>query len=253
MYATDGWYDVSITVETADETASRAYEVKIGDPVEAPVASFSVDPTAPFVMENAALSFDGLCEGDCQWSWDFGDGTQSTLTNPSHVWTTPATYTVSLTVTNPGGVDSTSIGVDVVNCWAPPVPIQVGSCYGGPVDLTAPSGAAWLWSTGATTQNISALFGGPHWVDTDNGTGCWGHSALDVSLDNCGDPNGDTDLDSVTDARDLAALIPELSDGDGDQVVNAGGADLTAPGGDVTGDWNLRTDDLLTVLVLLFD
>ena len=31
--------------------------------------------------------------------------------------------------------------------------------------------------------------------------------------------------------------------------TGAGGGDLTAPGGDATGDFRLRTDDLLTVLV----
>ena len=55
-------------------------------------------------------------------------------------------------------------------------------------------------------------------------------------------------------AWDAITGIPaELTDGDGDAVVHAGGGDLTAPGGDVTGDWNLRTDDLLTVLVELFE
>lgn len=37
------------------------------------------------------------------WLWNFGDGSGSTEQNPSHTYVNPGTYTVSLTVTGPGG------------------------------------------------------------------------------------------------------------------------------------------------------
>lgn len=37
------------------------------------------------------------------WSWDFGDGTGSTMVNPVKVYTTPGVYTVSLTITTARG------------------------------------------------------------------------------------------------------------------------------------------------------
>jgi predicted outer membrane repeat protein len=41
------------------------------------------------------------------WYWDFGDGTISTVQNPpTHTYTQPAAYTVSLTVTGPAGADT---------------------------------------------------------------------------------------------------------------------------------------------------
>jgi PKD repeat protein len=40
------------------------------------------------------------------WEWDFGDGTTSNLPNPSHVYTTPGDYDVSLQVTNALGSDN---------------------------------------------------------------------------------------------------------------------------------------------------
>lgn len=252
-YATDGWYDVSLTVETVDETAYRQYRVKIGDPVDPPVASFSPSPSSPLILEQTTLTFDGVCNGSCDWSWDFGDGSLSSLQNPTHSWVVPDTYTVSLTVTNEGGSDGTSMPVDVNSCWLPADPTQDGSCYGGPVFLTAAAGSAWSWSTGATGQTIPAPHAGAYWVNIDDGGGCWGHAPTTVVLGNCGNPDGDTNLDGTIDAADASALIPELTDGDGDAVVGAGGGDLTAPGGDVTGDGRLRVDDLLTVLVKLFE
>jgi len=252
-YAAEGWYDVTLTVETIDETASRSHQIEIGDPVPSPVASFTASPVSPLLLAPASLGFDGSCEGQCQWSWDFDDGSHSTAQHPTHAWNIPATYTISLTVTNQSGSDITSRSVTVRNCWTPTTPVQTGSCYGGEVFLTAPSGSAWSWNTGATGQTIAAVFAGSYWVNIENVSGCWGHGSSIVVLTNCGDSGGDTNLDGVTDSADLSALIPELTDGDGDTVVGAGGGDLTAPGGDVTGDYRLRVDDLLTVLLRLFE
>ncbi len=42
------------------------------------------------------------------WSWDFGDGTTSTDENPSHLYTNPGLYTVSLEITKSGETDETT-------------------------------------------------------------------------------------------------------------------------------------------------
>ena len=39
------------------------------------------------------------------WLWQFGDGESSAAKNPFHTYTKPGTYTVSLTITGPGGSD----------------------------------------------------------------------------------------------------------------------------------------------------
>jgi serine protease len=52
-------------------------------------------------------------------SWNFGDGTTSTATNPSKTYTTAGTYTVTETVTDAGGLSSTksaSVTVSNVTC-----------------------------------------------------------------------------------------------------------------------------------------
>ena len=73
-------------------------------------------------------SITNLCLGDTvnftdlstttinSWSWDFGDGNTSTQQNPSHVYTSSGTYSVSLTVNNAVGSDSTTkINYIVIN------------------------------------------------------------------------------------------------------------------------------------------
>lgn len=40
------------------------------------------------------------------WFWDFGDGTSSTAQNPTHTYTTPGNFDVSLTASGPGGTNT---------------------------------------------------------------------------------------------------------------------------------------------------
>ena len=48
------------------------------------------------------------------WSWDFGDGTSSTMQNPVHDYAVSGTYTVQLTVTN-NTTGCAYTKIDVVN------------------------------------------------------------------------------------------------------------------------------------------
>ena len=43
------------------------------------------------------------------WAWDFGDSGTSTEQHPEHTYTTPGTFTVTLTVANGEGSDTLSI------------------------------------------------------------------------------------------------------------------------------------------------
>ncbi|MFT5463260.1 MAG: hypothetical protein ACI8QS_002146, partial [Planctomycetota bacterium] len=71
-----------------------------------PVADFSATPLtgdAPLAVNFSDLSAGTAVSG---WSWSFGDGNSSTSQNPSHVYSVPGTYDVSLTVTGSAGNDS---------------------------------------------------------------------------------------------------------------------------------------------------
>ncbi|MBI1800112.1 MAG: PKD domain-containing protein [Chloroflexi bacterium] len=67
-----------------------------------PVAAFTAVPVSGTVP--LTVTFSNLSSGDFTQSlWSFGDGQTSTLTNPVHVYDTPGTYTVMLTISGPAG------------------------------------------------------------------------------------------------------------------------------------------------------
>lgn len=75
-----------------------------------PTAAFSADPLTgggPLEVQFTDESETPYPEGTIDtWSWDFGDQGTSPLRNPVHVYDTPGTYTVSLTVTAASGEDT---------------------------------------------------------------------------------------------------------------------------------------------------
>ena len=57
--------------------------------------------------------------------WDFGDGTTSTDQSPSHRYTIAGTYTIQLTVSGPGGTDTSVVDGLVTVRPGPPVALEV--------------------------------------------------------------------------------------------------------------------------------
>jgi formylglycine-generating enzyme required for sulfatase activity len=69
-----------------------------------PEADFSWSPLRPIAGEVVQL-FDTSRGSPTSWSWSFGDGTTSEEQNPSHTWSDPGTYEVSLEIANESGTD----------------------------------------------------------------------------------------------------------------------------------------------------
>ena len=73
-------------------------------PQIAPSTEFSVSDT---VTCNGTVSFTDLSmNGPNSWFWSFGDGATSILQNPTHTYSNPGRYTVSLLTSNQYGIDS---------------------------------------------------------------------------------------------------------------------------------------------------
>ncbi len=105
--------------------------------------------------------------------WSNGATTQSI--------TVSASGTFNVTVTTAEGCSGTSSSVPVlVNPNPTPTATAIGPttfCQGGSVQLTTGSFSSYLWSTGATTQNITVSTAGSYSVTVTNANGCVGASA----------------------------------------------------------------------------
>jgi YD repeat-containing protein len=79
-----------------------------------------------------AVSFtDASTPTPSSWLWDFGDGTTTTLRNPTHEYKSAGGYTVSLTVNGAGGPSVTTKGsyINVTACGNQPIKIGGTNTY----------------------------------------------------------------------------------------------------------------------------
>jgi PKD repeat protein len=102
-YTTPGTYNVSLTVfnGSGSDTITKVNYITVGPPP--PVADFSGTPTTGYLP--LTVNFTDLSTGGAPtaWSWDFGDGGTSNDQNPTHTYSNPGTYDVTLTVSNASG------------------------------------------------------------------------------------------------------------------------------------------------------
>lgn len=130
-----------------------------------------------------SLSAQAVCEGDSiiatangtgitRYQWNTGDTTQRIVIRSVGI------DTLVVTVTNAAGCSTRSATVQCTVFARPSVPgiAVVGRnpfCDGDSVILEAPAGyAAYVWSTGATTQRITIRTGGAYTVTVTDANGC---------------------------------------------------------------------------------
>lgn len=87
-------------------------------------------------------------------SWAFGDGATSTATNPSHTYSTGDTYTVSLTVTDNGGLTGNTSKNVTVSAPAPPGDPSVSLTVSGSTNKGGVHSAALSWTGGGPSYDI---------------------------------------------------------------------------------------------------
>lgn len=163
IYTSAGNYNVSLQVRNSKGCVfsdTRLNYIKLNNGVKADfslVNSANCRPPTPISFTNNSTG-----TGSLTYQWFFGDGSSSTLSNPTHTYTTAGSYTVRLIVrNNTGCIDSlvkanaVIIGTVDAAFTSPPI-----ICAGKPFPLLnnstpAPSGAQWDFGDGTFSTGLS--------------------------------------------------------------------------------------------------
>jgi gliding motility-associated-like protein len=172
VYATPGTYLVRLITGSNKGCYDTIVNlVPVNDP---PVANFTqttICQGSPVNFTDLSTASQGSING---WNWNFGDGSvNSLLQNPSHIYSTPGTYSVSLYISSTNGCADMAIHLVNVNAL-PIVSFNTSNvCLGNPTIFnntsSIPSGTItnWMWDVNgdgivdATTQNLNNTYANP--------------------------------------------------------------------------------------------
>ena len=163
-----------------DELDTSGYEnvylYTNSSPGACPVAGFTNDfagGSAPINVNFTDTSSQSLSNPITHWFWDFGDGSNSTLENTSHIYSANGAYVVSLTVSNAYCRNATTvsssvvIGTPVANFTASPTYDVINNTAIAFNDTSIGNPTQWNWSwgdgtwTNGTIQNPTHSYASP--------------------------------------------------------------------------------------------
>lgn len=158
---TPGWYNITVMKQYYETPANQTVNVAEGEnlaieftlTLSPPIANFTANVTSGAVP--LSVNFTDLSTNSpTSWLWDFGDGTNSTDQNPTHVYSSAGTYSVSLNATNTGGTNI-STQSNYITAAIDPVANFTSNVTSGAVslpvsftDLTTNSPIGWAWYFG---------------------------------------------------------------------------------------------------------
>ncbi|MGH2873971.1 MAG: PKD domain-containing protein, partial [Solirubrobacteraceae bacterium] len=173
VYAQAGTYTATLTLVDADgDVAATTSQIEVVAP---PQAAFTAPASA---QPGAAVTFDAGASSDpdpggsiVSYAWNWDDGTaDQTVADPQvqHVYSTPGSYTVSLTVTDADGIASAPVRHTVIVTGPPTAAFSATSSLalvGHPVTFDADASSdpnaggslssyAWSFGDGATGTGL---------------------------------------------------------------------------------------------------
>ncbi|WP_319507716.1 PKD domain-containing protein [uncultured Methanolobus sp.] len=160
-YTSVGTYTVSLNATNVGGS-NISTQLNYITAAEVPVANFSANVTSGAVPLSVNFT-DMSTNAPVSWFWDFGDGTNSSIQNATHTYTSVGTYNVSLNVTNVGG-SNFSMQTNYITVAIAPVAGFSSNVTSGAVPLSvnftdesANSPTSWFWDFGdgsnSTSQN----------------------------------------------------------------------------------------------------
>lgn len=126
---------------------------------EGPTASFTSNSTTgilPLLVGFTDQSTQGIGT-ITQWSWDFGDGSTSTIQNPSYSFNEVGSYTVSLTVQDSYGLSDTKTRTNYIRVYVLPAEPSNPQPENQANEVSIQSGLSWIIDE--NTENVDLYFG----------------------------------------------------------------------------------------------
>ncbi len=161
-FTTTGTFTVKLVngAEGCKDSASKQIRV-----LPKPVSSFNVNSSLGGCAIPATVSFSSTANNAVKYQWNFGDSSTSDLPNPTHVYTSAGSYTVTLIITNASGCSDTLVKPNLLNFLAPVINSLGGIPYKGcaphtanlSANISSPDPVAtYLWSFGDGTTSALA-------------------------------------------------------------------------------------------------
>ena len=108
VYSEPGIYNVQLTSSLGANSDTVSTQIEIEDIG----AGFEVSPVSPRAGI-PTFFFDASTGLPDTWDWSFGDGSSSTDANPTHVYESPGTYPVELTVSRGSRIDTFATEIEI--------------------------------------------------------------------------------------------------------------------------------------------
>ena len=203
-YAASGSYTVKLTL--VDTTYCNAPDTltKVISIAPLVVAQFNTPPTGcvPYTAQFTNTSIAGQT-----FSWTFGDGGTSTATNPSHTYTAPGTYTITMIANDPNTCNLADTITKSITVY--PIPVSNFTFAPDPAventptsfdNLASPDAVKfkWLFGDGDSLETTSRL----QIKHQYNETGTYNACLIAINAAGCAD----------TLCQDVPALISALVD-----------------------------------------
>jgi len=137
-----------------------------------------------YIDNSGSMTFKWYAIPCFEYLWDFGDNTSSNELNPTHTYTNPGIYQVTLTVTDLYNACSDNITTTITVNPVPTVDLGVDTiiCYNETLNLNATfPNAAYLWQNGSSNPTLNVTQSEMYWVDVSV-QGCTTRDSINVTV-----------------------------------------------------------------------
>jgi len=170
MFATHSWSEVGsyeVVVSVKDNWDQSPWS----QPLDVEIFGGDLDVSAGGTYEGftgAPISFTGTVIGGEEpysWNWNFGDGENSSVQNPTHTYNTPGEYIVSLYVSDSQGSEGAGTTTAIISSNPPETPTITGKTEGA-------AGTEHNFTVSTTDPDGDDVYYWIEWFDGDT-NGIW--------------------------------------------------------------------------------